>query len=486
MRFAGGGLALILASLTFAGAANAAQPPGCAAADIKPGTTDAGLYRTIAPFEHFSSNRTQVFPHTCTLRQLTGSKRPEIAARQSPDDFSTPYIAATRNRGQLFVYGYGANAATEGGYVASVDPRTLEERWRTRITDATPANAWSYPGVQVVHGNGFIYAVYASVMVKLDPATGRTLARRDLPEDPDGTGAAYNGMVVLPDGRIVTKRIERGPCAVPPTAPAQVGAIGGLFCGVANALPTDVVVLDPKRLKIVSTTPAPEPITGRITAARFDGRDYIYAAGRDELFRFRYRNGRLRLDHGWGPVTYRTGEQQPGTGPGILGGFVVVQTNFASSPEPMTVTAVSQRDPDRVFRVQPFAGSGTSSFIVSKAALDAATMTVVTHDTAAGRMAAIRLDPERGFKVRWRRDITALAFSALVGGAKHREIVIPDSGTDGDEVVWLSERRGRELARSQPLAVAPAPGNIVTPGFDGRYYYVSSEGKLWELRPSAP
>ena len=116
----------------------------------------------------------------------------------------------------------------------------------------------------------------------------------------------------------------------------------------------------------------------------------------------------------------------------------------------------------------------------------AATMTVVTHDTAAGRMAAIRLDPERGFKVRWRRDITALAFSALVGGAKHREIVIPDSGTDGDEVVWLSERRGRELARSQPLAVAPAPGNIVTPGFDGRYYYVSSEGKLWELRPSAP
>ena len=165
---------------------------------------------------------------------------------------------------------------------------------------------------------------------------------------------------------------------------------------------------------------------------------------------------------------------------------MVVQTNFASSPEPMTVTAVSQRDPDRVFRVQPFAGSGTSSFIVSKAALDAATMTVVTHDTAAGRMAAIRLDPERGFKVRWRRDITALAFSALVGGAKHREIVIPDSGTDGDEVVWLSERRGRELARSQPLAVAPAPGNIVTPGFDGRYYYVSSEGKLWELRPSAP
>ena len=152
MRFAGGGLALILASLTFAGAANAAQPPGCAAADIKPGTTDAGLYRTIAPFEHFSSNRTQVFPHTCTLRQLTGSKRPEIAARQSPDDFSTPYIAATRNRGQLFVYGYGANAATEGGYVASVsthspdvlDPATANRPATEEVTFVFQTITWTY------------------------------------------------------------------------------------------------------------------------------------------------------------------------------------------------------------------------------------------------------------------------------------------------------------------------------------------------------
>lgn len=477
------GLAAALVAAFFAAAPVAAQPGSCTSADsLNPGTTDGGLYETVAPFEHDTSSRTQLFPATCTLRQLTGTARPEIAARRAPGDFSTPYIASTRDRDELFVYGYGANAATEGGYVAKVDPRTLTEQWRTAITDATPADAWSYPGVSLVHGNGFVYAVYASVMVKLDPVTGATLARRELPEDPDGTGAAYNGMVVLPDGRIVTKKIERGPCAAGPFTAASAGAIAGLQCAVANALPTRIVVLDPKRLKIVSESSAPEPITGRITASRFRGEDYIYAAGSDDLFRYRYRNGKLRLDRDWGLVRYRTGGQKPGTGPGILGDFVVVQTNFLSSSEPMTLTAVSQRNPRRVFRVQPFADSGTGSFIVSKAALDADTMTIVTHDTAAGRMAAIRLDPERGLRIRWSREITSLAFSALVGGPKHREIVIPDGTSDGDEVVWLSERRGEELARSQPLAKTAAPGNIVTPGFRGRFYYVSAEGALWELR----
>ena len=47
------------------------------------------------------------------------------------------------------------------------------------------------------------------------------------------------------------------------------------------------------------------------------------------------------------------------------------------------------------------------------------------------------------------------------------------------------ERTGKELARTEPLAPAPAPGNIVTPGFGGRFYYLSQAGALWELRPRA-
>ena len=60
--------------------------------------------------------------------------------------------------------------------------------------------------------------------------------------------------------------------------------------------------------------------------------------------------------------------------------------------------------------------------------------------------------------------------------------MIPDS-SGGDSVVWLDERTGTERARSRVLAPGPAPGNIVTPGFRGRFYYVSGGGVLWELRP---
>jgi hypothetical protein len=438
------------------------------AAVFAPGPTDGAYYRTMAPFEHFSSKRTQVFPHTCPV---TGP----VEAREAPGDYSAPYIAATRNRDQLYVYGYRPDAATQGGYVAGVNPRTLRERWRTDIRDPSPPGQWSYPGVMAVHGNGFLYAVYGNVMVKLDPDSGRTLARRELPEDPALTGAAYNGFVVLPDGNIVAKKVERGPCAIP-------GAITGLMCSANNGLPSRIVVVEPRRLRILSSVVPPEPVTGRVTF----GGGHLYAAGRDSLFRYSYRAGRLRLDRHWGPVTYRTGAQKPGTGPGLLGGFIVVQTNFLPSPAPLTVTAVSVRDSRRVFRIRPFAGSsGSGSWIVSKPALDAANRTVVTHDTSAHRMAALRLDPRKGFRVRWRRKLTSLAFSALIGPADRRQIAIPDSTGGGERVVWLDERNGRLRARSRVLSAGAAPGNIVTPGFGGAFFYLSAEGRLWRLDRSA-
>ena len=93
-------------------------------------------------------------------------------------------------------------------------------------------------------------------------------------------------------------------------------------------------------------------------------------------------------------------------------------------------------------------------------------------------MAALRLDPRRGLRVRWRRKLSSLDFSALVGPPRRAEIVIPDLTSRGDTVAVLDERTGRLLARSRPLADASAPGNIVTPGFGGRFYYLSGSGRL--------
>ena len=166
-----------------------------------------------------------------------------------------------------------------------------------------PPGQWSYPGVLAAHGNGFLYAIYGNVLVKLDAATGQTVARRILPENPNGTGAAYNGLIVLPDGRIVAKGIERGPCKLS-------GTFGGLLCSIHNGLPTPVVVVDPTYLKILSILKPQEPVTGRITAGQGGHTEYVYMAEHSTLVRYRYsQQTDLHLDNRWGPVTYRTGRR---------------------------------------------------------------------------------------------------------------------------------------------------------------------------------
>ena len=370
------------------------------------------------------------------------------------------------------------------------------DRWRTRITDTAPSPAWSYPGVLLVHRNGFVYAVYANNLIKLDPRTGRIVRRLTLPEDPAQTGAAYNGMVVLPDGTLALKKLERGPCpGSRPTDAASNEAITGLICAGQNALPSLLLLVDPDRLHVLTRTTPPETVAGRITAARFRGRTYIYCAGHDTLFRYRVSSShRLSLDRGWGPVTYRTGAEQPGTGPGVMGDWIVVQTNFLPSSAPLHVTAVNQADGTRSYSAKPFlvpmappsSLGKINSFETSKASLDPANHRVYTHDQGAGGLAALTLDPAHGFTIAWRVVNHSLGFSALVGPTARRQLVFNDNaGGGGDEAVWYDASTGRERLRSGRLSTRTAPGNIITPGFAGRFYYLSAEGRLMELRPVA-
>ena len=462
-------------------ATRAALPDPCARSrDLHVGPTGGAFFSTVAPFEHFASDRTQLFPYTCTLTEIAGPGPVSIAARQAPDDYTTPYIPVTRDRNQLYVYGYQPKPQTQGAFVASVDPVTLEKRWRVHIK-VPPPGQWSYPGVLLAHGNGFLYAIYGNVLVKLDPDTGQTVARQVLPENPQGTGAAYNGMIVLPDGRIVAKGIERGPCKLS-------GTTGGLLCAIHNSLPTPVVVVDPVNLKILSVLQPPEPVTGRITAGQVGRTEYVYMAEHDTLVRYRYshQDGTLHLDTRWGPVVYRTGKQTPGTGPGLLGNWLVVSSNFVPSRATMTITAVNVHNSSRTFQIQPFAAATKRtrlSFSPSKAALDPATSNVYMDDTGGGELVGLHLNPGRGFSVMWRDRINSLDFVALAGPAAHPQLVFTDYKRGADHVAWIDGTTGHLLAKSGPLAAKPAPANIVTPGFDGRFYYLGSQGQLWELQP---
>lgn len=481
-----------------------------ASASMLTGPSAAGYYTSIAPFEHHDSGRSQVFSDACSLRELPPGDGVEV--RTADGDYATPYVVSTRDRDQVVLYGYSSQANTTGAFVTMLDAGTLTERWRVSLRDTTPKGQWSYPGVAAVIGDGAVVAVYGNQLFRLDAATGQIVAQRSLPEDPSGTGAAYNGFVALDDGTLVLKNIERGRCPLQHTNEgplAFVEAFGGLLCASHNELPTALVTVDPRTLRVLDTVTTPEPVTGRVTSTRRHGVDLVYVAGQDSMRRYVVRpGGQLTLDEQWGPVRYRSGSATPGTGPGILGDWVVVQTNFLPSREAMQVTAINQDHPEQVFRMRPFADLGTplisalslswlgnafgldastsssASWMISKPALDPDSMTIVTHDMAVGAIAAIHLDPRSGLKVTWRKPLRSLSFSALTGPAGCRDIVQTDwRPAHGDQVVWLDLATGRELRRTKTLDPLPAPGNIVTPGFDGTFYYAGLTGNLTELRP---
>ncbi|MDP3857268.1 MAG: hypothetical protein Q8Q73_05820 [Stagnimonas sp.] len=477
---------------------------------------DAGpLYRSVAPFEHHDIERSNLFADACALQEMPGGDAPVIVERIAPDNYATPFNAQTRERGELLLHGFGAKAgAPYGGYVAMLDAETLAQRWRTPLYDEEPASQWSWPGMVTAHGNGYLYAVYGNHFYKLDPADGAILAERVLPEN--AAGAVYNGFDVLPDGRLATKNMES-----PPLCPAtllssllpynQLGSLaplligvelfGGLACHLLlNTLPSTMLVLDPEQLDVVAELLLPEPVNGRITVREHDGDTYLYIAGKTTLYRYLYRDGAVSLDDGWGPVTYAEPTQGPAAAASFIGDWVILQnTGYARAG---SLIAIDIHDASKQWRIEPFelvAGVPVGpSFVLSKPSVDAENRVVVALDTFALQLAAVKFDPDSGFEVLWRRPSLSIAYSALVGTAEQRQIVIPDqlqlgpvtgdaaSGAGQDRVLWIDLLSGATVASSGPLSLLPAPGNIVTPGFRGRYYYPGFDGLLHELSLAPP
>lgn len=492
-----------------------ASDPCPRSARLETGPDTSPLYRSIAPFEHHDIERSNLFANACALQEMTGGEAPVIGERIAPDNYATPFNAQTRERGELILHGFGSRAGEpDGGYVAMLDAETLEQRWRTPLYDNEPATQWSWPGMVTAHGNGFLYAVYGNRFYKLDPADGAVLAERELPENP--AGAVYNGFDVLPDGRLVTKNMESPPLC--PTslvnqfvpynrlgslAPLLAGAqlFGGLACHLLlNTKPSQLVVLDPEALDIVAALELPEPMAGRVTVRAQDGYSHLYIPGATTLFRYVYRDGVVTPDESWGPVPYTEPTQGPAAAASFIGDWVILQnTGYVRSG---SLIAVHTGDASRVWRSEPFElVSGLPlgpSFVLSKPAVDADNRVVVALDTFALQLAAVRFDPDRGFQVLWRRPSLSIAYSALVGPPEQRQIVIPDqlqlgpvtgdplTGLAQDRVLWLDLLSGTEIASSGPLSLLPAPGNIVTPGFRGRYYYPGFDGRLHELSLALP
>lgn len=148
--------------------------------------------------------------------------------------------------------------------VELVDPLTLEA---TTTSPVLPAGPW-WAGGLAVHANGGIIVVSGQWIHRLDPDTLEVKAARKLP-----TGRPHNSFVVLDDGTIVLKDIDRSLLG-----PATLHAI------------------DPETLQDRCA-----PIQFRETViARLSAKgSTIYAAGVDHAMRVHWTGSELRADADW-------------------------------------------------------------------------------------------------------------------------------------------------------------------------------------------
>jgi hypothetical protein len=436
----------------------------------------------VGAFEHGGSDRTSLFSDADPFAASMGDPAGNLAA-----ELPGVWSAAIDAKGRVFALGgVLGDLAAARPFVSRLDPATHQELWRTPLPMVEGQQVWNYPGGIGIHSNGFIYAAYAARMAKLDPASGKVLAQVDLPTPNGLAHSSYNGFILLSDGMILAKSHHRKP-----DCPVQ-GYRAFIVCGVDGLPPSALVMIDPASMQIIWTGRAEELIGGRITATRHRGKEYVYLAGLDKLYRMRRDGKRLISDEGWGPVPYREGKETPGTAAIGFGDFVVIQTNALPTSAPMRVTAISQADATILHSIRPFEGVARRwSFTPSKASSDWAARRIYTSE-AYGGFAALDFDPAKGFSVAWKAEQYTGSFITLLGRAKDRVVVASDMGVaDGDDygspkhsredLVWRRASDGKELGRAKGL-----PRNFgltLTPTQTGAIYYATGAKGIWYVTP---
>ncbi len=161
-------------------------------------------YDSVAPAEHNGSGRPSVFP---AARPPSPGEPPVITTAP----IAGAYNLVTRDPGEVFVLAgvIAESVATGGPSIVKLGSDAMRPIWRTSLK--WTQKEWLYPGAVGAHANGFVYAVQGTRFYKIDPQTGTILIERELPVSQPRADTAFNGFIVMSDGRIVTKSIHRQP-----------------------------------------------------------------------------------------------------------------------------------------------------------------------------------------------------------------------------------------------------------------------------------
>jgi len=291
-------------------------------------------------------------------------------------------------------------------WVERVDAHTLEPLCRSPQLQGGPF----WPGGMAAHGNGSLHVVFGRHCHRLSPELD-LLASFELPRE-----RPYNSFVVLADGTLVTKDLDR-----------------------SLSEPALLTLLEPGTLeRRCADVPVPEASVARLSA---DGND-LYVVGVGSVWRFSWDGTRLQRDEGW-RCGYHGGPQHSyGWDPVVAGGQVWFLDNGAHdytttmrgagvAPGSVRLIRVSLRNhQDREVVEVCGLSKGT---VTDPPLYDERRRIAIAYDSGNGIVQAFRFG-ER-LEPLWQRPLSHAAHM----------VTFPDSG----ELV-LQDFRGPRLAQTRP------------------------------------
>ncbi len=186
-------------------------------------------------------------------------------------------MTIVRDPGEVFVQGSMGSPREATGWVERIDPESLEMIQHSPVLPGGPF----WPGGIAAHANGSLYVTFGRWCHRLDTYC-EPVASRELPQD-----RPYNSLVVLPDGHLVMKDFAGG------------RGVHALKDGTRGS---ELCVLEPERLEIVSRYELPEGSIARLSAdVAEDGTPCVYVIGDRHAMRLTWdaASTTLTLDDDW-------------------------------------------------------------------------------------------------------------------------------------------------------------------------------------------
>jgi hypothetical protein len=371
-----------------------------------------------------------------------------------------------RAPGEVFLqYNNPIGAAEPYAVIERIQPETLQP---LRASPRLPSGGHTWCGGVVAHANGFLYFNNGDRCYKLD-ADCNILAARKLPRD-----SAYNSLLVMADGNLVMKNMER-----------EAG------------YPSAFVVLEPDRLE--QTGPevvVPERTMGRIAMDTTPGGQLVYVPGTHHFYRYRYHRGTLALDAGWQPrYRVRADDQQGFSWDSCLSGgacWMLDNGDNGANVAIFSTRPFGQRLPERgsVFRglaaspqklirialddagdiavLEPFGLPRGNIF--SPPAFDPARNVAIAFDTGNGRLGGFRYLGGGRFETLW--NVPCRISMQLVLFPDTGEVAVNDFRDGCDDVVVFDVETGAEKGRVA-TGSRTANGMFLSTGWNRDLYYCS-------------